>query len=176
MQSAFLVAFRSGIPMGSSDWRRSLERSGVAWVLSACSVVSNRKRRFRFDICLPAYVVRTLCWDISRGDTILSHFWRCFRWLLSSAFCGFGPKVIWILQAAVAASRITHSPVAVSYTFDHHITGTPRRLHPSIPPTLTLDGPFAAIHEQLSIGESATSQELFSIYTHTAQPIWSSIG
>lgn len=48
--------------------------------------------------------------------------------------------------------------------------------HPSILSTLILDGLFAAIHEQLSIGETATSQELLSIFTHTAQPIWSSIG
>ena len=48
--------------------------------------------------------------------------------------------------------------------------------HPSILSTLILDGLFAAIHEQLSIGETATSQELLSIFTHTAQPVWSSIG
>ena len=48
--------------------------------------------------------------------------------------------------------------------------------HPSILSTLTLDGLFAAIHEQLSIGETATPQELLSIFTHTAQPTWFSIG
>jgi gamma-tubulin complex component 5 len=48
--------------------------------------------------------------------------------------------------------------------------------HPSILSTLILDGLFAAIREQLSMGETATSQELLSILTHTAQPIWSSIG
>ena len=50
------------------------------------------------------------------------------------------------------------------------------RYHPSILSTLILDGLFAAIHEQLSMGETATSQELLNIFTHTAQPIWSSIG
>ena len=48
--------------------------------------------------------------------------------------------------------------------------------HPSILSTLILDGLFAAIREQLSIGETATSQGLLSIFTHTTQPIWSSIG
>jgi gamma-tubulin complex component 5 len=48
--------------------------------------------------------------------------------------------------------------------------------HPSILSTLILDGLFAAIREQLSMGETATSQGLLSIFTHTAQPIWSSIG
>ena len=48
--------------------------------------------------------------------------------------------------------------------------------HPSILSTLILDGLFAAIREQLSMGETATSQEVIGIFTHTAQPIWSSIG
>ncbi len=47
---------------------------------------------------------------------------------------------------------------------------------PSILSTLILDGLLAAIHEQLSMGETATSQELLSIFTRTAQPVWSSIG
>ena len=47
---------------------------------------------------------------------------------------------------------------------------------PSILSTLILDGLFAAIREQLSMGETATSQGLLSIFTHTAQPIWSGIG
>lgn len=48
--------------------------------------------------------------------------------------------------------------------------------HPSILSTLILDGLFAAIREQLSMGETATSQGLLIIFTHTAQPTWSSIG
>jgi gamma-tubulin complex component 5 len=48
--------------------------------------------------------------------------------------------------------------------------------HPSVLSTLILDGLFAAIREQLSMGETATSQGLLGIFTHTAQPIWSSIG
>jgi len=48
--------------------------------------------------------------------------------------------------------------------------------HPSILSTRILDGLFAAIREQLSMGETATSQGLLSIFTHTAQPIWFSIG
>ena len=48
--------------------------------------------------------------------------------------------------------------------------------HPSKLSTLILDGLFAAIREQLSMGETATSQGLLIIFTHAAQPTWSSIG
>ena len=48
--------------------------------------------------------------------------------------------------------------------------------HPSVLSTLILDGLFAAIREQLSMGETTTSQGLLGILTHTTQPIWSSIG
>jgi gamma-tubulin complex component 5 len=48
--------------------------------------------------------------------------------------------------------------------------------HPSILSTLILDGLLASIREQLSMGETATSQALLAILIHTAQPIWSSIG
>jgi len=47
---------------------------------------------------------------------------------------------------------------------------------PSILSTLILDGLFAAIREQLSMGETATSQLLLGIFIHTTQPVWSSIG
>ena len=80
----------------------------------------------------------------------------------------------------VVLRKITHKAAAVPVMSNEDpspIHATDFALyHPSILSTLILDGLFAAIHEQLSMGETVTSQELLSIFTHTAQPIWSSIG
>jgi len=86
-----------------------------------------------------------------------------------------------VLEVVDAVLRkLTHKAVAAPVMPNHG----PLPVHandftfyrPSILSTLILDGLFAAIREQLSMGETATSQGLLSIFTHTAQPIWSSIG
>ena len=59
-------------------------------------------------------------------NTILSHLWRCFRWLLSSAFAALDQRRFGFFRLPLLHHASHTPPVAVSYTFERHVTGTLR--------------------------------------------------